>query len=116
VTLEGGNVAFANDFAAQLSLRGIDVNASALPSDSDTAGTQLQTANDWFFNLDAAVREGFDEGSADEKVCSVLASPELNVTPDLGGLLEAFDKTLGKTFSEMLSLSQDAFKAAQGQV
>ncbi|WP_428338699.1 hypothetical protein [Mycobacterium sp.] len=109
-------MAFADDFAAQLTQRGIQTAASALPSDSGTVGTELQKANDWFFSLDAAVREGFDEGSAQEPVCSVLASPELNVTPDLGGLFEAFDATSGKTFSERLSIAQEAFSAAQGQV
>jgi len=65
--------------------------------------------------LDTSVREGFDEGTAEEAVRFVLGAPEINVAPDIPGILEAFDGT-GQRLTEMLIAAQECLEQAQDDV
>jgi hypothetical protein len=104
-------MSFADDFAAALATREIVVDAASLP-DRDTIQQQLSDIQNWFSELDSAVREGYDEGTAEFKLCHIIAEPDINVAPDLAGLMDAFDETIGQRLSQMLQASQDAFDEA----
>ncbi|MGQ4619722.1 hypothetical protein [Nocardia sp. R7R-8] len=117
-------MAFADDFAAALATRSINVDASGLP-DRDTIQQELSNIQVWLSDLDGDIREGLDEASAEFTVCHVISDPEtdengevigVNVAPNLSALMGAFDQTSGQRLSEMLRSSQDAFAEADAVV
>lgn len=106
-------MAFADEYAARLADVGINVDASTLP-DEETVKQSLSDCFDWFFALNPALREGFDEGTTEFALCHLLAEPELNVAPALAGLFDAFDQVSGKSLSELLQIANDAIPSGVG--
>src|SRR5215216_3049787 len=101
-------MSFADDFAAALAVRGIEVDPAGLP-DRDTTAQELSDIQTWFSDLDSAVREGYDEGTAEFQLCFIIAEdPEINVAPSLGALMAGFDNAVGQRLSGMLQSSIDA--------
>ncbi|WP_214317321.1 hypothetical protein [Nonomuraea sediminis] len=106
-------MAFADEYASRLADAGISVDPGSLP-DEETVRQSLDACFTWFFALNPALREGFDEGTVEFALCHVLAEPELNVAPALAGLFEAFDQVSGKSLSELLQIANDAIPSGVG--
>lgn len=99
-------MAFAEDYAESLSERGINVDPATMP-DRDAVETGLGNVQTWLADLHPAFREGFDEGSLEFAVCHLLATPELDVAPEIQAILEAFDQIAGQRLSELTSTAQE---------
>lgn len=108
-------MSFADSFSSLMSDRGITIAAEAVP-EREVVDQALADIQNWLTGLDVSVREGFDEGSAEFAVCFVLGTPEINVAPDIPGILEAFDGASGKRLSEMLITAQECLLQAQNDI
>ena len=106
-------MAFAEQFAQLMSERKIPLDASAVP-DRDTVAVSLTAIADWMENMDPSVREGFDEGTGEFAVCHIIGEPEINVAPDIPGILEAYDQAAGMVLSQMLAVSRECLDLTSG--
>src|SRR5215217_8643454 len=100
-------MAFADDFAALLADRGIPIDPADVP-DPDVIGGALDNIDGFLSELDEAVRDGYDEGSLEFAVCSVLSDPTVNVAPEISTLLAAYDQVAGMRLSELLQSTREA--------
>ncbi|MGW2255692.1 hypothetical protein ACWCXH_36900 [Kitasatospora sp. NPDC001660] len=107
-------MAFAEDFAAALSNRGIQMNAADVPA-PDVIGGALDNITGYLSGLDEAVREGFDESSLEFAVCSVLADPTVNVAPEISSILAAYDRASNRRLTELLQVTRETLDLVQGQ-
>ncbi|MGW7530365.1 hypothetical protein [Streptomyces sp. NPDC054783] len=107
-------MAFAEDFAAALSNRGIQMDPADVPA-PDVIGGALDNINGYMSELDEAVREGFDESSLEFAVCSTLADPTVNVAPEISSILAAYDRTANMRLTELLQVTRESLDQAQGQ-
>ncbi|MFH8836791.1 hypothetical protein [Streptomyces sp. NPDC017868] len=108
-------MAFAEDFAAALSNRGIQMDAADVPA-PDVIGGALDNINGYLSQLDEFVREGFDESSLEFTVCSVLADPTVNVAPEISSILAAYDRTPNMRLTELLQATRETLDQVQAQV
>ncbi|MCX4650261.1 MULTISPECIES: hypothetical protein [unclassified Streptomyces] len=108
-------MAFAEDFAAALSQRGIQMDPVGVPA-PDVIGGALDNIDGYISQLDDAVRQGFDEGSLEFPVCSVLADPTVNVAPEISSILAAYDRTSNMRLTEMLRATHEALEQVGGGV
>jgi hypothetical protein len=106
-------MAFAEDFAAALADRGIQMDPADVP-DPDVVGGALDNIDGYLSELDDAVREGFDEGSLEFEVCSVLADPTVNVAPEISSILAAYDNTPNQRLTEMLQATRETLEQVVG--
>lgn len=107
-------MAVLDDFAAHLQSRGISLDPAALP-DEGTVVNALERMSNWFwYDLGAAVREGYDEATGTEGLCYMLAEDEFSsIGGDVRPLLEAWDQTSGgMTFSICLDESRQCLQLA----
>ncbi|HEU4893508.1 MAG TPA: hypothetical protein VFT47_18260 [Vicinamibacterales bacterium] len=104
-------MAFAEQFAQLMSERKIPLDASAVP-DRDTVDSSLTAISIFMEEADVSVRDGFDEGSAEFAVCHILGDPELEIAPDIPGILEAYDRAPGLMLSQMLAISRECLDLA----
>ena len=105
-------MSFADSFSSLMSDRGIPIAPEAVP-EREVVDQSLANIQNWLAGLDVSVRGGFDEGSAEFAVCFVLGTPEINVAPNIPGVLEAFDGASGQRLSEMLLTAQECLMQAQ---
>jgi hypothetical protein len=103
-------MSFQEDFSRLMAEQGIPVEIDNVP-DPDTVRTSLDTLDSWFWSLDPAVREGFDEGSAEYAVCYLLGT-DLNIAPELAGVLSAFDQSSGMSFSQLATTARSCLEAS----
>ncbi|MER9228289.1 hypothetical protein NKI39_22150 [Mesorhizobium sp. M0664] len=75
---------FVDNFVALMNERGIAVDSSVVPDPEIIEGA-LNNVQLWWDELNAAVRDGFDEGGEEFAVCFILGEPEINVAPELRG-------------------------------
>ncbi len=107
-------MAYEDEFARLMTEQGVPIDPASVPT-QDVLLQELERANGWFWLLDAAVREGFDEGSTEYAVCYLLGDPELSVAPSIPALWQAFDSVSGRSFSQLLATAQDcATRASDG--
>jgi hypothetical protein len=92
-------------FATLMNAKEIPVDANVLP-DTDTISAALDRIDTWFWALDPAVREGYDEATGEEALCRMLADPEFDVASDISDLLDAFDRSAGQTLSMMVAAAR----------
>jgi hypothetical protein len=107
-------MSFAEDYAAGLLERGIEVDPATIP-DRDVVETGLGNVQAWLADLHPDLREGFDEGSLEFAVCHLLAMPELDVAPEIQPILEAFDQIPGQRLSELTSVAQECLESVPTQ-
>jgi hypothetical protein len=105
-------MAFVDNFVAMMAEQGISIDPSVVP-DPETIDGALNNIQSWREQLNPAVREGFDEGSEEFAVCFVLADPEINVAPELRGILESFDQVAGRRLSDLLQIARDILISSQ---
>jgi hypothetical protein len=106
-------MAFEDDFAAAMAERGIQIAAADVPA-PDVIGGALDNIDGYLSELDEFVREGYDEGSLEAPVCSVLADPTVNVAPEIASILAAYDQTPNQRLTEMLGATREALDHATG--
>jgi len=104
---------FAEQFAQLMSERKIPLDASAVP-ERDTVDASLAAISNWMEAMDPSVRDGFDEGTAEFAVCHIIGEPDINVAPDIPGILEAYDQAAGLMLSQMLTVSRECLELAAG--
>jgi hypothetical protein len=104
-------MAVVDRFAELLGEHGIPADPAALPP-PDVISAALDRIDEWFWSLDAGVREGYDEATGEEALCRMLAEPEIDVASDVPGLLEAFDGSAGQTLSTMVATSRASLQRA----
>ncbi|MER9120809.1 hypothetical protein NKI95_18165 [Mesorhizobium sp. M0306] len=103
---------FVDNFVALMNERGIAVDSSVVPDPEIIEGA-LNNVQLWWDELNAAVRDGFDEGSEEFAVCFILGEPEINVAPELRGILQAFDQVAGQRLSQLLQTTREVLAASQ---
>ncbi|MEU7283496.1 hypothetical protein AB0A69_32705 [Streptomyces sp. NPDC045431] len=108
-------MAFAEDFAAALAQRGIQMDANDVPA-PDVIGGALDNINGFMSDMDVAVREGFDESSLEFAVCSVLADPSVSIAPEISSILAAYDRTPNMRLTEMLQATSETLDQVRGVV
>jgi len=94
-------MAFAEDFAACIGQYGVAIAPESVPEQS-LLSEALEYLQSWLADLDPAIREGFDEASANEPVSVVLAGTDVNAAPAIPDLLAAFDQAQGLTLSYLM--------------
>jgi hypothetical protein len=105
-------MAFVDSFVSKLNEQGIPADASMVLEDPTTLEAVLDRVEAWWSELNPDVRDGFDEGSEEFAVCHVLAEPDVNVAPELAGLLQAFDQVADRRLSDLLQTTRDALAAS----
>lgn len=108
-------MAFEEDFAAALADRGIQMDPADVPA-PDVIGGALDNIDGYLSELDDAVREGFDEGSLEFAVCSVLADPTVNVAPEISSILAAYDQTPNQRLTELLQATRETLDQVAGGI
>jgi len=85
-------MSFQDDLVADLSRSGVTLAAGAAPSrESLTAG--LAKLNAFVGSLDSDTAEALEEVTTEFPVKAILADPAVNIAPELGSVLTAFDRS-----------------------
>ena len=115
VEIRKSTMPFVDKFVTFMNERGIPIDATVVP-EPEVIETALNNVQFWWDELNSDVREGFDEGSEEFAVCFVLAEPEINVAPELSGILQSFDKVADRRLSELLQTTREVLLAASENI
>jgi hypothetical protein len=99
-------MSFETDFSKAMAEKGVTISPQDVPS-KDQVGLGVTKLETFFNSLDPDTAQMLDEVSAEFPIKALLASPNVEIAPELGKILQAADDS-GKplSLSSIASISQ----------